>query len=169
MAPEVLPHVFEPFFTTRGSQGGTGLGLASCYQIVSEAAGEIAVSASSAFGTEFAVLVAVGTGTGGERRCGRATGLMLPRRATQAATSARAPGERRQVGHIIREPGQTRRRASRPRTSRRPTPFGVTGSPPNRRLSAMSSRAARRWPAASAPGLCSLPQGRRARKRPAAE
>jgi two-component system cell cycle sensor histidine kinase/response regulator CckA len=57
IAPEVLPHVFEPFFTTRGSQGGTGLGLASCYQIVSEAAGEIAVSASSAFGTEFTVLL----------------------------------------------------------------------------------------------------------------
>lgn len=38
---EILPHVFEPFFTTRVSGGGSGIGLALCYRIVDSLGGTI--------------------------------------------------------------------------------------------------------------------------------
>jgi two-component system, NtrC family, sensor kinase len=39
--PEVLPHIFEPFYTTKGDEEGTGLGLAISRRIVREHGGEI--------------------------------------------------------------------------------------------------------------------------------
>jgi two-component system sensor histidine kinase PilS (NtrC family) len=56
----VLPHVFEPFFTTR--QGGTGLGLAIAARIVESHSGIIDVRSSDDGGTEFIVVLPV-------RRC----------------------------------------------------------------------------------------------------
>lgn len=40
IAPDVLPHVFEPFYTTQGN-GGTGMGLAFCKRVVTAFGGEI--------------------------------------------------------------------------------------------------------------------------------
>lgn len=41
IAPEVAPHIFEPFFSTRPMGGGTGLGLTFCHSIITALRGEL--------------------------------------------------------------------------------------------------------------------------------
>ncbi len=53
MAPEVLAHVFDPFYTTKAS--GRGLGLAICQRIIEEAGGRIEVSSRPGQGSEFRI------------------------------------------------------------------------------------------------------------------
>lgn len=50
-----LPQLFEPFFTTRGDQGGTGLGLAVVKTIVTELGGTIAAESELGKGSRFTV------------------------------------------------------------------------------------------------------------------
>jgi PAS domain S-box-containing protein len=53
MSPEVQRLAFEPFFTTRGSSGGTGLGLALAQEIVHRYGGAITLSSREGIGTTF--------------------------------------------------------------------------------------------------------------------
>ncbi len=57
MSPQVLAKVFEPFFTTRASKGGTGLGLSVVRGIVKNHGGAIRVTSSPKKGTIFSVYI----------------------------------------------------------------------------------------------------------------
>jgi len=62
MTPEVLEHVFEPFFTRRREGQGTGLGLSIAYRIVADHGGTIeAESAGPGQGAAFRVRLPLAT------------------------------------------------------------------------------------------------------------
>ena len=55
MSPEIMPHIFEPFFTAKGLAEGSGLGLSTVYGIVTEAGGVIGVESAEGAGTTFRI------------------------------------------------------------------------------------------------------------------
>jgi signal transduction histidine kinase len=56
--PEHLPHVFEPFYTTKPVGEGSGLGLAVVQAIVEEHGGRVEVASDPGIGTRFTVHLA---------------------------------------------------------------------------------------------------------------
>lgn len=61
---DVLPHIFEPFFSTKtgpdeSGKGGTGLGLSLCREIIEEHSGKIQVKSTVGKGTMFTIKLPV--------------------------------------------------------------------------------------------------------------
>ena len=55
MTPAVADRVFEPFYTTKGPDEGTGLGLATCYGIATQLGGTIDLRTEPGAGATFTV------------------------------------------------------------------------------------------------------------------
>jgi signal transduction histidine kinase len=55
--PAELERIFEPFYTTRGESGGTGLGLGLCRMLISEMGGRIDVRSTLQQGSTFTVVL----------------------------------------------------------------------------------------------------------------
>ncbi|WP_320042746.1 ATP-binding protein [uncultured Desulfobacter sp.] len=53
MSKEVMNHIFEPFYTTKGNEDGTGMGLSVVYGIVKDMGGGIKVHSRQGKGSEF--------------------------------------------------------------------------------------------------------------------
>ena len=68
--PDVLPHIFDPLFTTKPGEEGTGLGLFICRRIVREHGGRLD-AASGEGGTVFSVRLPLEGGAETEEDAGR--------------------------------------------------------------------------------------------------
>jgi two-component system cell cycle sensor histidine kinase/response regulator CckA len=55
MSPETQRQIFEPFFSTKAEGQGTGLGLATCYGLITQAGGRIAVYSELEHGSTFKI------------------------------------------------------------------------------------------------------------------
>ena len=53
--PEILPKIFQPYFTTKGDRHGTGLGLNIVQRLIKEAKGALHVRTQAGQGTTFTV------------------------------------------------------------------------------------------------------------------
>ena len=55
ISQEILPLIFEPFFSTKTKESGSGLGLAVVYGIVHRHGGAISVDSEVGVGTTFQI------------------------------------------------------------------------------------------------------------------
>jgi PAS domain S-box-containing protein len=75
MTPEVLSHIFEPFFSTKPIGAGNGLGLSICHGIIEDLGGSIEVESLVGKGTTFRVRLEV------SERTSASAAVTTPRRA----------------------------------------------------------------------------------------
>ena len=51
MSTEIIPHIFDPFYTTKKNGEGTGLGLSIVYGIIIKYSGSVDVESEEGVGT----------------------------------------------------------------------------------------------------------------------
>jgi signal transduction histidine kinase len=60
ISPEILPNIFDPFYTTKRPGRGTGLGLSICKAILKEHGGNVEAASGASGGAVFTVTLPVG-------------------------------------------------------------------------------------------------------------
>ena len=55
ISPEMLPKIFQPYFTTKGPRQGTGLGLNIVQRLIKEGTGALHVHTETGAGTVFTI------------------------------------------------------------------------------------------------------------------
>jgi signal transduction histidine kinase len=60
ISPEILPHIFDPFYTTKRPGRGTGLGLSICKAVLKEHGGNVEAN-STPGGALFTVMLPIAT------------------------------------------------------------------------------------------------------------
>ncbi len=78
--PEVLPRIFDPFFTSREVGQGAGLGLSVCYGTIQRIGGDIAVTSCPGRGSTFRITLPPASAWRGERAEPSRHSLALKRR-----------------------------------------------------------------------------------------
>jgi PAS domain S-box-containing protein len=63
IAPESLPNIFDPFYTTKRPGRGTGLGLSICKAVLKEHGGNVEAETAPGGGSVFTVTLPIETGT----------------------------------------------------------------------------------------------------------
>ncbi len=87
---EDVPKLFDPYFTTRGDRGGTGLGLSVCHGIVTDHGGRIYVENELGKGATFVVELPIISETGDYNKVGKEQAT--PIRDTQSSRKIGFPG-----------------------------------------------------------------------------
>jgi PAS domain S-box-containing protein len=63
IAADILPHIFDPFYTTKRPGRGTGLGLSICKAVMKEHGGNVDATAAPGGGAVFTVSLPIATGS----------------------------------------------------------------------------------------------------------
>jgi two-component system, cell cycle sensor histidine kinase and response regulator CckA len=104
MSDEILSHVFEPFFTTKPLGKGTGLGLATCYGIVTQYGGSIRIISQPVDGTQVLVSFPRASGSAPEQ-ASAPHGTPLPSGSEQVLLVEDEPAVRQLIARVLRGQG----------------------------------------------------------------